>query len=520
MISFFKKHLDINLIKISSLFALIHCLLFNSVVYLNKFHYISSGIVSAILEIVKDFAYDLTILFVMFFGLTIYRLLFISGSLLLFITGALASYYLFFFSISPTPSLMPSIYGTNLTEINELVSARMLVWVIFSISICVYTINHFKIQISKLYFNKLLSSICLVIAISNIISPKFSYMKTSFPIQYFHNSYEYFFGRTKDHARQNIALKYNFSDMSDQEVIGVLVIGEAARYSNFGINGYERDTTPNLSKINNLSHFKARSCASTTFLSVPCMLSRYSEKDIDSVHTETSFLSVLTKLNFETIWLGSQSITKYYKSRKGGSFYDEVKFSLIPGGSIAMLPNSLDEKILPYFEQHIQSNNKKFIILHTTGSHWNYSERYPQTFAKFQPDMSHSLKIDAASCDAVERLNSYDNSILYTDFFLSSVIDSLKGKNAFVIYSSDHGESLGENGVLTHGSHEYVKEQREVPLMIWFSDSFIKSHPEKFRAIESYKNKELSHDYIFHTILDCLNIDSNIIDKSLSLCHQ
>lgn len=519
MLTFLKKYIDINLIKISFLFAIIHCLLFNSAIYNNKFHHISSSIVTAIIELVKDFTFDLATLFVIFFSLTVFRSLFIGSSVFLFITGALASYYLYFFSISPTLSMMPSIYGTNLTEINELVSARLIVWLVFSASICLYSINHFKVQVSKLYFNKLLSSICLVIVISNIISPKFGYMKTSFPIQYLHNSYKYFFGSAKDHARLDISLKYSFNDLSDEDVIGVLVIGEAARYSNFGINGYERDTTPNLEKIENLYSFKTRSCASTTFLSVPCMLSRFSEKDINQVHSETSFLSILSKLDFETIWLGSQLITKYYKRREGGSFYDEVKFHLIPGGSIAMLPNSLDEKILPYFEQHISSKNKKFIVLHTTGSHWNYSERYTKAFAKFQPDIKQNIKIDSASCDPQERLNSYDNSILYTDFFLSSVIELLKNKNAFVIYSADHGESLGEGGILTHGSSEYVIEQREVPLIIWFSDSYKNAHPEKFQAIKLHEKKELSHDYIFHSVLDCLNIESSIIDKSLSLCQ-
>jgi len=108
---------------------------------------------------------------------------------------------------------------------------------------------------------------------------------------------------------------------------------------------------------------------------------------------------------------------------------------------------------------------------------------------------------------------------LYTDFFLSSVIDRLKDKKAFMIYASDHGESLGECGRLTHSGDGDIPEQRTVPLMVWMSDSYKEAYPDKWSAIEVAKSKEISHDYIFHSILDCLGIESVIIDKELSLCR-
>ena len=251
----------------------------------------------------------------------------------------------------------------------------------------------------------------------NIMTPKFSFLKTYFPMQYLHNSYVFFMGSSKKYTKEDISTKFTFVDSSDEDVVGVLVIGESARYSNFAINGYERDTTPNLSKIDNLASFKARSCANTTYLSVPCMLSRHGEDNLNIVDTETSVLSVLTRLGFETVWMGTQSITKYYKNKPGGSFYDEVNFHMIPGGSLVFLPNSHDEQMLPYLEKNIQSDNKKFLVLHSTGSHWDYGERYHREFAQFQPDLGGSVKHDASSCDKEELINSYDNSILYTDFF-------------------------------------------------------------------------------------------------------
>ena len=88
-----------------------------------------------------------------------------------------------------------------------------------------------------------------------------------------------------------------------------------------------------------------------------------------------------------------------------------------------------------------------------------------------------------------------------------------------MIYASDHGESLGEGGRLTHPADDYAEEQRMVPFMVWFSDSYKSSYPDKWEAVKSLEKKEISHDYIFHTILDCLNIESDAVDKSLSLCR-
>ena len=519
MFKFIQRHLDIKLIKSVFVFALIYCTLFNSAVFIYKFEYYQADILTAILELVKDFIYVVITLFIFFFGLSLFKAVFVIGSLILFITGALASYYLFFFSIAPTPGIMPALFGTNQAEMYELVSVRIIVWVIFSIAVCLYSIRHFNIQTTKMFFTRLLSAICLLIIVNNIIAPKFSFLKTYFPIQYLHNSYVFFVGHSEEYAKEDISTKFTFVDSSDEDVVGVLVIGESARYSNFAINGYKRDTTPNLSKIANLTSFKARSCASNTYLSVPCMLSRYGEQDLNLIDTETSVLSVLTRLGFDTVWLGTQSITQYYRNKKGGSFYDEVNFHTIPGGSLVFVPNDDDIKMLPYLKNYIKSGGKNFVVLHSTGSHWNYGARYPKEFAKFKPDLDGTVKHDPSSCDREELINSYDNSILYTDFFLSGVIDQLKDKKAFMIYVSDHGESLGECGRLHHGGDGDIPEQRIVPLIFWMSDSYRKSHPDKWSAVESAKENNISHDYIFHSILNCLGIESEAIDESLSLCH-
>jgi glucan phosphoethanolaminetransferase (alkaline phosphatase superfamily) len=516
MIKFIKKQLDVQLIKTALVFALIYCVMFNTSVILHKYQYYEVSFFTAIFELLKQFIYVYIATFVFFLGLSIHRLVFIIGSVFLFFTGALSSYYLFYFGISPTLEMMPAIYGTQTSEVSELASARIIIWIIFSLSICIFSIKHFKPETTKSFLARILTALCLFLAINTVISPYFRVLKVYFPVQYLHNSYVYFFG-AEEFVRKNLIKEHKFKQSGDHNnVIGVLVIGESARYSNFGINGYERDTTPNLSKIENLYSFQGRSCANVTHLSVTGMLSRHNEENLALAQSETGLLSVLTSLGYDTSWISTQSLTKYYAGQEN-ILYDEVKFSLIPGGSLIYPMNAHDCEMLPYIEKRLESEGNKFLAVQLSGSHWNYAARYPEEFAKFTPVQDKHAKVDQASCGREELINSYDNSILYTDFFLANLINLLKDKNAFLIFASDHAESLGEEGRLGHGA-EVAPEQRDIPFIFWFSDSFKEAHPDITRSLESYKTQVISHDYIFHSILHCLGIESEVVDVNYSLC--
>ena len=390
MIKSIQKQLDVSLVSTALTFALIYCLMFNTSVVLYKYEYYQVSFVSAVFELLKQFIYTYIATFIFFFGLAIHRLIFIIGSIFLFFTGAIASYYLFYLGVAPTEKMMPAIYGTEISEISELISTRVIIWIIFSLSICIFGIKHFNPQTTKSFFSRMLTALCLFVAINNIISPQFKILKSYFPIQYLHNSYVYFFGN-KDHVRQDISKEFSFQIINNKEdIVGVLVIGESARYSNFGINGYERDTTPNLKKINNLYSFEGRSCDNTTHLSIACLFSRHSEQNIDKVKSETGFLSVLTALSYDTTWISTQSISGYYESTS--TLYDEVKFSIIPGGSLLYSMNSHDGLMLPYIEKLLEKQGRQFITVQLSGSHWNYASRYPEEFTKFNPTQKKMLK--------------------------------------------------------------------------------------------------------------------------------
>jgi glucan phosphoethanolaminetransferase (alkaline phosphatase superfamily) len=519
MIKFVKRYLDTDSFKIALTFALLHFLLFNSASFIVKFTYIKPTIITACLELVKDFIYNMIILCLLFYGLMLHRFLFVTCSLFIFSVSAGAAYYLLLFGITPSVAMIGSVFSTNFNEANELISIQLALWVTCALALCLYAMIKAKTLQARSMFGRLLSLICLLVAVENIITPHFGFLRTSLPVQYLHNSYIYWLGDTKTYPRVEINSKFNFKDLAEEEIIGVLVIGESARYDHFGINGYHRDTTPYLAKMSEeIVSYKAESCGNATHISVPCMLSRYKKQEKHLVDTETSLCGALTKLGFETVLVGSQSITKYYRNRKIGSFYDDLSFYLIPGGSMLMTHHSYDENLLPYFEQNLNKPGKKFLILHTNGSHWHYSKRYRPEFDKFKPSMSPDARQDAFNSDRTEFVNSYDNSILYTDFILSQIIELLKNKNAFLIYSSDHGESLGDEGRLGHGHDKEYPEQIQVPFLVWFSDQYKATHMDEWNYIKSKSAEEISHDYIFHTILDCLHIESDAVEKELSLC--
>ena len=535
--------------KLPALLALVYCLLFNSFVVSFKFDYYKANLLLGTLELLKDLFYICVASFVIFYGLSINKFLLRVASLFLFFTSALASYALYFFKISPTKQMIRVIFENEAVETFEVLSMNLILWIIFACSICVVILWRYDSLISS--SPSLLSSsrrrgfrsesandlklssvgdrfnwipayagmtVCLTLFIWNIFLPNYKILMQYFPIQYLHNTYLYISERSQNHGKIDISREFNFIDHSKKDIVGILVIGESARYDHFSVNGYSRKTTPLIEKTPNLYSFKAQACANITYLSVPCLLTKTTRETLDKALYETTFLSVLTKLGFQTSWIGTQSILKYLKNTSSNTIYDEVGISIIPGGSALYEMNAHDEVILPYLDNLLSKEGKKFIVIHTSGSHWNYVARYPEKFEVFKPVCeSLSGKTDQPSCGQERLINSYDNSIIYTDYILDQVIKHLEGKNAFLIYASDHGESLGERGIYAHGSH-MIAEQTTIPFIFWGSGVFTADHPELKASLKELQKKELSHDYIFHSVLDCLGVESDVVDKNLSLC--
>jgi KDO II ethanolaminephosphotransferase len=320
--------------------------------------------------------------------------------------------------------------------------------------------------------------------------------------------------------------QYSLNALADDAVV-VVVIGESARSSNFGLLGYERPTTPLLATEKNVVAFKATSCNTSTKLSLACMFVRpqaviESGLLVPKILEETVF-SVFKKLGFSVELLAMQSEVWFYNSIKP-DFY-KIR-EVIAADSANRGKPVLDSILVAELEASMAKHPKgrQVVVLHTKGSHFSYTSRYPREFAKFQPECS---GVDA-SCSKQAMVNSYDNSILYTDTFLKSLMTSLANKKAVLIYTSDHGETIEENRHF-HATPKPLAppEQLAVPLLFWVSEPYLNDNPANKKAFEQLQiaakstKTGVGHTNLFDSMLGCLGITSNNggIDDKYNLCH-
>ncbi|ERT12478.1 kdo(2)-lipid A phosphoethanolamine 7''-transferase [Photorhabdus temperata] len=290
----------------------------------------------------------------------------------------------------------------------------------------------------------------------------------------------------------------------------IFIIGETARWDHMGILGYERDTTPLLSKEPNLVAFRGESCDTATKLSLRCMFVREGGTKNNDQRTlkEQNIFSVMHKLGFSSELFSMQSEVWFYNKTEVDNFaFRELiaSESRNDGKPVddMMLINELKESL----EHH--PNGKHLVILHTKGSHYLYSQRYPRSFAKYQPEC---MNVDD-DCSKEQLINAFDNSILYTDYFIKNVIDQVRDKKALVFYTSDHGESIDDDSHL-HGTPRHIAppEQFRVPLIVWASDKFMAA-PNNAQAFENLRTQAKTgniyrHVELYDTILGCLGYTS------------
>jgi lipid A ethanolaminephosphotransferase len=304
---------------------------------------------------------------------------------------------------------------------------------------------------------------------------------------------------------------------TDRELI-ILVVGEAVRADKFSLNGYGKETNPLLAKedVVNFTHFY--SCGTSTAVSVPCMFSifgreGYSEKK--GRETE-NLLDVLSHAGVHVLWRDNNSSSKGVADRVP---YQDFQSS---NSNPVCDEECRDEGMLTGLQDYIDNTGRGdiLIVLHQMGNHGPaYYKRYPKEFEKFTP-VCKSNQLEECTEEQIE--NAYANSVLYTDYFLSRVIELLK-KNSkayetAMVYMSDHGESLGENGLHLHGMPYFIAPdpQKHVAALMWFGDKF-KIDRE---ALRSKAQVPFSHDNLFHTVLGLMEVHTSIYDKRLDILNQ
>ncbi|WP_142503140.1 kdo(2)-lipid A phosphoethanolamine 7''-transferase [Klebsiella sp. 2680] len=303
----------------------------------------------------------------------------------------------------------------------------------------------------------------------------------------------------------------------------VFIIGETTRWDHMGILGYSRDTTPALAQEKNLVAFRGYSCDTATKLSLRCMFVRQGGAEDNPQRTlkEQNVFAVLHQLGFTGDLYAMQSEMWFYSNTMANNIAYREQIGAEPRNR----GKSVDDMLLVDELQRGLVNNsggKHLIILHTKGSHFNYTQRYPRSFARWQPEC---VGLDN-TCSKEELINSYDNSVTYVDHFIVSVLDQLRDKKAIVFYAADHGESINEREHL-HGTPRKMAppEQFRVPMLVWMSDKYLQSpdHAASFARLKQQAAMKVPrrHVELYDTIMGCLGYTSpdGGINQYNNWCH-
>ncbi len=465
---------------------------------------------------------------------------FIAKPILIFflITSSAINYGAYNFGIIFNQDMMLNIFETTTKEASSYLNIKLAIWLFItgilpSIYLLIVKIEYkpfLKEVLRKLSLMVFCLFVVLVIALffykdyASIVRNNPKLQKDIIPTYYIANSFKYIkntFFNTKIPYKKLGTDAVRIQDSKDEKYLFIVIIGETARAKNYQFNGYGKKTNFYTSNIENLIYFNnVISCGTATAVSLPCMFSMMNRKNYSrhKFNFQDNLLDIIKNAGYRQIWIdnntGCKGICKNIES------YATSKISKLNCKG----EDCTDAIFLDIFDEKVKSINGDdgVIYLHLLGSHGpTYYKRYPKDFSNFEPTCNTS---DLQNCTKEEIVNTYDNTILFTDFVMAKIIEKIKRYTdnyyVSVIYISDHGESLGEKGLYLHGMPYAIApdEQTHIPFMMWFSKNMIKH--KKF-DIECIKNKAktgvFSHDNLSHTILYLLDIKTKEYDNTKNI---
>lgn len=450
-----------------------------------------------------------------FFGflylLSIHKYIFYVSFTLLFSSLSLLAFFKYSQDIVISKPLIEAIFETSLLVTLDLFSIYFVLYIVLVIAVLYFIFNKYKnLTINQLNSPLLVLSIFGIIAFFIVENYRLNTFKSRQPYVTFFSLKEFF----EDEAMTLLEVsKEVSSDVS--KVNFIFILGESVRADHMQINGYHRETNPKLSKRNDIISYPNLFTPLTyTVASVKQLLTNEGINDSLKTNKLYSLYSILNNIDLDTHWIGNSTIVKSYKpiimSNTNVKLIDKFR-------SIMSFNKALDEEMLKPFDSILDSQKNQFITLHMTGSHWWYENRYSSEFRKFKPvvDSKH-----IPSLETQEIINSYDNTLVYLDNFINEVIESVDKMNSksIVMYVSDHGEILGENGKWLHAQED--ESSKNPAMIIWYSDSFKDEYPEYVRNLMDYKNKSITTDFFFHSVLDFYKVQNFSYDRSKSIFYD
>lgn len=457
----------------------------------------------ALLMLALDFFFYYLVLFV---GRMVGKILLA----VMFIANALSFYFITTYDTFLTAKMMGNVFNTRYSEASGFFSGTLVLYLlIFGVIPVIYLfLQHVDYGRWKRFLANIGISLalCLGIALANMTNWPWIDKNSStmgsllMPWSYTVNSIRWW-NSEKNRNRKEILLP-DATISSDRKDVCVLIIGESARRANFSLYGYGRNTNPLLER-DSVTALIADADATYTTAGVKAILDHKSTGKLYEI-----LPNYLNRAGVDVTWRTNNwgeppvHISKYYTVKDIKEMYPDAS-------------DKYDGILLEGLSEAIRGcdNDKMLIIIHTNTSHGpTYYQKYPSEFEVFKPVCT---TVEMSKANREELINAYDNSILYTDWLVHNVIDTLKDipeRRSCVIYVSDHGESLGENNLYMHGVPMSMapKVQTEIPFIVWTSDKSLKIDPDL----------HATQYHVFHSILDFLDIDSPIYNPELDIFEK
>ena len=311
--------------------------------------------------------------------------------------------------------------------------------------------------------------------------------------------------------------------MAERPLLLVLVVGETARAANFSLGGYGRDTNPRLAEVQDLVYFTdVSSCGTSTAISVPCMFSDLGREGFsaEKARARDNLIDIVAKAGLGVDWYGNNTNCKGICRAAGEKRAVRENH---PDHCKADVPCT-DGAIFEDFWSTLPAySGRGLVVLHQLGSHGpGYHLRYPEPFNRFTPVCRST---DFSKCQVSEIVNAYDNTILFTDHLLAETISRLQSMadrvDSAILYVSDHGESLGENGLFLHAVPYALapRVQTHVPMVFWSTPGFNERMQLDRQCLFEQRNRPLSHDNYLHTILGLLDVSTSVRKPELDFAQ-
>nr|WP_104009851.1 phosphoethanolamine--lipid A transferase MCR-7.1 [Klebsiella pneumoniae]AUR80098.1 Phosphoethanolamine transferase [Klebsiella pneumoniae]BCG50373.1 lipid A phosphoethanolamine transferase MCR-7 [Expression vector pUC57-Kan-mcr-7] len=460
---------------------------------------------------------------------------------LLILTGSIVSYAMLKYGVIFDASMIQNIVETNNSEATSYLNVPVVLWflltgvlpmvVLWSLKVR-YPANWYKglaIRAGALAFSLLFVGGVAALYYQDYVSIGRNHRilgKQIVPANYVNGIYKY--ARDVVFATpipyQPLGTDAKVVAKGDKPTLMFLVVGETARGKNFSMNGYEKETNPFTSQAGGVISFKdVRSCGTATAVSVPCMFSNMGRKEFDDNRARNSegLLDVLQRSGVSIFWKENDGGCKGVCDRVPNI---EIKPKDHP--QFCDKNTCYDEVVLQNLDDEVaQMKGDKLVGFHLIGSHRPpYHQRYPDKPPPFVPDCPRS---DIENCSDEELVNTYDNTIRYTDFVIAEMITKLKKYedkyNTALIYLSDHGESLGAMGLYLHGTpYKFAPDdQTRVPMQVWMSPGFAKEKGMDLNCLQQKAaDNRYSHDNLFSSVLGIWDVSTAVYDKQLDIFSQ